>query len=77
MHGMEPRWHRSQTLHLSPSTMEGLCVIIYNHSAVYVAGYSASGERHNELLQLLLPEKLLPPEKQVVTYIIDSMLVVI
>ena len=32
-------------------------------TAFYVAGFSS--EKHNELLQLLLPEKLLPADKQV------------
>lgn len=35
----------------------------YEHAALYVAGFSLS--RHNELLQLLLPEKLLAADKQV------------
>jgi hypothetical protein len=34
----------------------------HDNTAFYVAGFST--EKHNELLQLLLPEKLVPADKQ-------------
>ena len=56
---MEPRQHRYETSIID--ILSSLCM--HPPTAIFVAGFSR--EKHNELLQLLLPEKLLPVDKQV------------
>ena len=46
-------------------------MVSFLYAAVCVAGFSE--ERVNEIIQLALPEKLLPPEHQVVTIIDPSL----
>ena len=61
---MEPRLHMFATSILTTShNLPHTRTHTHTLAAVFVGGFSH--DKHNEVLQLLLPEKLLPPHKQV------------
>lgn len=57
---MEPRQHWYKNYH---NCLQIFIIAQIFFTAIFVAGYSQV--KHNELLQLLLPEKLLAVDKQV------------